>query len=298
MNGGSLSGGSSLGHALDEHGVSLLDEVLLAVEVDEVPGARRFGLQIEAVVLVGRYDVWDASRDMNPVLLELADLVRVVRHQAYRADIQAGEHVRGDGVVALVVAKPERDVGVHRVEAPVLQRVGAHLVDEPDAAPFLPEIEEQAPRHRCEPAQRDFELIAAIAAQGPRHVPGQALGVQPRGNIVGAHDVSVHHGDVLLAIAVVPERDDPESPEPARQLGHRLDSYANPRPPAEAAAIVVLVAFDQIAERGDALHSVTGRIVCHDKEKVTLDTVTRMAQLPVQPQQPAPRYKLRGSAAA
>jgi hypothetical protein len=80
---------------------------------------------------------------------------------------------------------------------------------------------------------------------------------------------------VLLAVAVVPERDDPESPEPARQLGHRFDSHANPRRP-EAAAIVVLVAFDQIFESGDALHSVTGRIVCHRKEKVTLLTVTRM----------------------
>ena len=51
--------------------------------------------------------------------------------------IEAGEHVRRDRVVAFVVAEAEGEVGVDGVEAAVLERIGAYLVEQADAATFL-----------------------------------------------------------------------------------------------------------------------------------------------------------------
>ena len=59
----------------------------------------------------------------------------------------AREHVRGDAVVALVVAEAERQVGVDGVEAVVLQPVRADLVDQADAAALLAQVEHDALVH-------------------------------------------------------------------------------------------------------------------------------------------------------
>src|SRR5438477_5404665 len=247
--GGVLRTGCSARHALDQHRFVLLEQVLLAVEVDEVSRPRGLGPQVEGVELVGRHHVGDAARDADAVLLELRNLVGIVGHQPHRADLEAGEHVRRDRVIALVVAEAEREIGVHGVEALVLQRVGADLVDQADPAALLAEIEEQAARHRGQPAQGRLELVAAIAAQGARHVAGQALGVEPGGDVVVANDVAVDQRDVLLAVPVVPERDDPEAPEAGRKIRHRLDAHADFRR-AEARAVMVLVALDQLVQGG------------------------------------------------
>ena len=85
-----------------------------------------------------------------------------------------------------------------------------------DAAPLLAEVEQQAPLHRAEPAQRHLQLVAAIAAQRSERVAGEALRVQPGRDVLGAEDVAADDRDVLLLVAVVPEGDDPEIPEAGR----------------------------------------------------------------------------------
>ncbi len=84
---------------------------------------------------------------LHAELLQAADLLRVVRQQADRLHLQRVQHVRRDAVVALVVAEAEGEVGLHGVEAVVLQAVGADLVQEADAAPFLPQVEQDAVLH-------------------------------------------------------------------------------------------------------------------------------------------------------
>ena len=47
-------------------------------------------------------------------------------------------------IIALVVGKAQPAVGVDRVEPAILQRIGAQLVGEADAAPFLAQVEQHA----------------------------------------------------------------------------------------------------------------------------------------------------------
>jgi hypothetical protein len=68
-------------------------------------------------------------------------------------------------VIALVVGKSEPLVGLHRVQPPILQRIGAQLIRKADAAAFLPQIEQYpAPLHADDP-KRFLELRPAIALQ-------------------------------------------------------------------------------------------------------------------------------------
>ena len=68
-------------------------------------------------------------------------------------------------VVAPVDGQTERDVRVDGVEATVLERVGADLVEQTDAASLVPQIKKHAAIGAPDLLQPGFELLAAVAAQ-------------------------------------------------------------------------------------------------------------------------------------
>ena len=140
----------------------------LAVEVDDVAGTVRLGLQVEAIVLVGGDDVGDAVAYRDAVAHELLDLAGIVGEQADRAHGEARDHVRRDGVVALVVTEAERQVGIDGVEPAVLERVGPDLVQEADAASLLPQVEQHAAGFLGDAQERDS-----------RADPGSRTGASP-----------------------------------------------------------------------------------------------------------------------
>ncbi len=201
--------------------------MFLAVEVDHVTRLGGLGFEVEAVVFVARHDVRNAAVDLDAVLGELLHFLGVVGDELDRPNLERHEHVRGHGVVAFVVAEAQRQVGLHGVEALVLQAVGADLVDQPDAAAFLTQVEHDALVHLADHLERGFELVAAIAAQRADHVARQALGVQTHGHILGAEDLALDDGNVFLLVAVIPEGHDVEIAEARGQFGNGLDADAD-----------------------------------------------------------------------
>ena len=81
-------------------------------------------------------------------------------------------------VVAHVGGKTQRVVGLDRVVALVLQRVGADLVEQADAAALVEHVDQHAAPGLLDLVHRRFELFAAVAALGAEHVAGQALRMQ------------------------------------------------------------------------------------------------------------------------
>jgi hypothetical protein len=62
------------------------------------------------------------------------------------------------------------------------------------------------------------------------------------------------HGDVLFSVPVVPERDDPKSPETARQVGHSIHLDTNVVDP-KTSTVMVFITFHQILKGGDPRYS-------------------------------------------
>ena len=71
-------------------------------------------------------------------------MLRVVCQQADLGQAQVDEDLHADAVVAAVGLEAQRQVGLDRVHAFVLQGVGAQLVVEADAAPFLAHVDDDA----------------------------------------------------------------------------------------------------------------------------------------------------------
>ena len=88
------------------------------------------------------------------------------------------QHLRGGGVVALVLAVAEGEVGLVGVQAGVLQRVGVELGVEADAPALLAQVEQEA-AGVGDPLGRLAQLRAAVAPLGAEHVAGEALAVRP-----------------------------------------------------------------------------------------------------------------------
>src|SRR4051794_32300015 len=104
--------------------------MLLALKIDQVAGLSGFGVQIELVVWVGRdYDRY-AVGYLDSVLGEVGDFARVVSHQLDRLYPERVEHVYRRAVLALVIAETEGKVGLHGIQAVVLQAVSSYFVRE------------------------------------------------------------------------------------------------------------------------------------------------------------------------
>ena len=98
----------------------------------------------------------------------------------------------------LVVAESQHLVGVHGVQATILQGVGTQLVGQADTAPLLGQIKQYPAAHRLDVGHRVAQLFAAVAAQTAEQVTGQARRVQAQRHcrlpVAGLTD---HHRDVL-----------------------------------------------------------------------------------------------------
>ena len=109
------------------------------------------------------------------------------------------ENGGGELEAAEVGRVAELVVGFDRVEALILELVGAEFGHEADAAAFLLLVEEDAGAFGGDGAEGEVELVVAVAAEGVEDVAGEALGVDAddgRGwPSVGRGRFEVAHGE-------------------------------------------------------------------------------------------------------
>jgi hypothetical protein len=119
----------------------------------------------------------DALGDSDASVFESGYFFGVVGHQADGGDAEMFEDFGGELELAVVGAVAEGEVGFDRVEALVLELVGAELGHEADAAAFLLLVEKDAGALVDDAGEREVELVVAVAAQGVEDVAGEALRV-------------------------------------------------------------------------------------------------------------------------
>ena len=96
-------------------------------------------------------------------------------------------------------------VRLDRVETLVLQRVGAHLVGQSDAPPFLVEVEQDACPLLSHLRQRRIELRSAVAFQRAQQIAGETGGMKSREYRLGTVRAADLDGVMLVRAILGPE---------------------------------------------------------------------------------------------
>src|SRR6266536_4953696 len=138
--------------------------------------ASRFRAQVAPVDAIWHGLDRHALDDLDPVVRERLQLRGVVRHDARASDAEPAQHRGGRGVVTSVDGQAKRDVRVDRIESAVLERVRADLVEEPDAASLVAEVEQHPAVGAPYLLEAGLQLLAAVTAQGAKRLTGQTLG--------------------------------------------------------------------------------------------------------------------------
>ena len=169
----------------------------------------------------------NALDDLEAVAADRHVLGRVVRHQAHLADAEVAQDLAADAVVADVRREAELLVRRDGVVPLVLQLVRLELVDEPDAAALLEQVEEDAPARLDDLLHGERELGAAVAAGRTEDVAGQALRVDADEDRLVFADLPVNERDVLLVGDVALYAVRRELSEPRREV-RRCDPVHEP----------------------------------------------------------------------
>src|SRR5450755_4778247 len=113
--------------------------------LQQMPGFFGLGPQIGPVVFIVGKSMPDASGNLHPGRFEAGNLVGIVGEQTYRSIAEQPKHACGDSVESFIRFEAQTLVRVDRVEALILQAIGAQLVDEADASAFLCKVQKYSP---------------------------------------------------------------------------------------------------------------------------------------------------------
>ena len=133
-----------------------------------------------------------------PAFSRRFDLQRIVRHQTDARDAEIPQNLRAEIVVSMVCVKTQVLIGFHGVVTGVLQFVSEQLVHQPDPAPFLKLIDQDAVARLRDCLLSERKLIAAIAPAGMEDIAGQALRVNPDEGRVFRLEASHHQGQRIV----------------------------------------------------------------------------------------------------
>jgi len=169
-------------------------------EAEQMRHPFRLGAQVTQVfAMVADFD-GNPLRDLDTMLPEFLHLMRVIGNQPDGPDAKVTQDAGGNAVIALIGLMTEMDIGLHRIHPLILEIVGLHLFNQADAAPLLPQVNEDAGVDTPQVLQGMSELIPAIAATRTEDIAGQAFGVHPDRNAGLMPRITLDQGEVLLAV--------------------------------------------------------------------------------------------------
>jgi hypothetical protein len=124
-------------------------------------------LEIALIMGIGLDRQRDPLHDLQAVPLQSRHFLGVVGHKADLFQSQVGHNLRPDPVIAQIGFEPQHLIRLHGVCALLLEFIGADLVQQPDAAPLLFQIDQRSPARLRDLLHRQMQLTAAVAAPPP-----------------------------------------------------------------------------------------------------------------------------------
>src|SRR5471032_263785 len=146
--------------------------------IEPVPGPSGLRSQITAIVRIDRCLKRHPSRNLDSRFGETVELGWIIRQEHDAIALEHLQHAGSDAVVALVVIKTKRRVGINGVEPIILHLICPHLVGEAKPAALLRQIKDDTTAYFFQALNRETELIAAVAPPPAEYVAGAPAGVQ------------------------------------------------------------------------------------------------------------------------
>src|SRR5919106_1741768 len=168
--------------------------------LQQVPHFRSFGLEIFDVVWVGFAANRHLFYHLQAVTLESDNFLRIVGQKTEPADSQIEQDLRAEAVIAQITRIPKPGVCLHRVEAFLLQFIGVNFCREPDAAPFLPHVNQNAAAFLLDLLKRRMQLISTVASARSENVSGKTLAVDAHQGWFAFVDAAFHQREMMLAV--------------------------------------------------------------------------------------------------
>jgi len=182
------------------------------------------GPQVRAGMIAGSRTAGDALDHVDAAAFKLFHFVRIVRKEAHGAQAQRFQRLGREFVVAGIGGKSQAAVGLNSIEPAVLQLVGLQFIEQPNAAALLWKVQHDSGGRLGDFAQREFELRAAIAALGGKHVTSEALRMNADQRSASAARIAVDDGYGLVRRAAALDAHDAKFAEARGQLRLRDQS--------------------------------------------------------------------------
>src|SRR5262245_1952163 len=242
------------------------DALVVKLLPEEVAELVALGVEIAPVLVVREHLDRHLLDDRQAVRLDPLHLARIVREEPDGGQAEVGEDLVPEAVLARVRREAELDVRLDRVEALLLQLVGAELVQEPDAPALLGHVQKHAVVLPADLSERLLELLAAVAAERVEDVAGQAFRVGAHEHALLAGGVAAHERDVLLAAQDLPICDRLELAVLRRHphRDHALDELLGAPPVLDQVGDGDHLDLVPVAELGEIRHPGHRPVLVHD----------------------------------
>src|SRR3954468_9861410 len=156
--------------ATREHGHAATDAARQSLKLghlrgEEVSQLRPLGFEVARVLVVRDRDDGDALVDGEAVTLQTDELARIVGDGPDGFETEIEKDLRADSVIAEIGLEAEALVRLDGVDSLILELVRLQLVEQPDPAAFLIEVDDDALPFFRDHLHRGVELPSTVAAQ-------------------------------------------------------------------------------------------------------------------------------------
>ena len=121
-------------------------------------------LKVFGVVGIGFAANWHLFYHLQAVTFEADNFLWIVGQKTELTDTKIEEDLRPETVVAQIAWITKFGLCLHRIESFFLQFLGVNFCREPDAAAFLPHINQNAAAFLLDLPERRVQLISTIAS--------------------------------------------------------------------------------------------------------------------------------------
>ena len=165
-----------------------------------MPHTLLLGPQVKQIVFrrahLDRHTLFDGHAKLR----KLVYFIRIVGEQAHALYSKIPQDLCTDVIFPLIPGKTKCQISLQGIHALFLQFIGLQLVDQTDAASFLPHVKENTTSFFFNLGHGCRKLLATVTAQGTKRIAGQTFRMNPAKDIFPISNLTFYQCDMMFAI--------------------------------------------------------------------------------------------------